>query len=464
MKLQNYVMATHLATGLLTGTAIVVAAVLEVTLGSMIFAGCIGCVAGMLLAFQLNSQLAQWMDVLERMTTSGDGSQFRTVGIHDLDSVGDRIRQVVQRWTEAAANSREQAKEVERLLQHIDRRSGGTARRGRHAAETLRNQLGSISSSATAELNQLLACTQDIERHAREISVGAEDQSDAVSKTTTYVEQMSNNIDSVAKNASAAQRAAVTTRDSASAALKLVRELIDGMSRIRTHVEASESKLRSLGDHSHEIGSIVETISNISSRTDMLALNASIESVRAGEHGRGFAVVAEEVRKLAEQAAQATREVAGLIDSIQLKTRESIALMAEERSEVEAEVSRVNAAGEALERISQISSESATQVGEITDATQLQLQLTQDVVLAMERIANVAKASRVRAEEACWTTNTLTKVAQRFDSSLSPLRDCGWSETAGEAGHAPVRATFPTSIEINSPSGFGPAAAEFSNQ
>ena len=174
---------------------------------------------------------------------------------------------------------------------------------------------------------------------------------------------------------------------------------MEGMERIRTHVGASESRLRALGEHSQEIGSIVETIGAISSRTDMLALNASIESVRAGEHGRGFAVVAEEVRKLAEQAAQATREVAGLIESIQLETQESVSPMVEERREVQ-----------------------TTQVGEITAATQLQLQLTTDVVLAMERIADVAKSSRARAEEACWTVNTLSKLAERFGTSLQPLR------------------------------------------
>ncbi len=307
-------------------------------------------------------------------------------------------------------------------MQRLNRRTiNGSRARGKVNSLALREQLSSIASAAAQELNRILACTKELERHTREIASGAEDQSDAVSKTTTYVEQMSANIDSVAKNANAAQRAAVTTRDSASEALKLVRELIEGMNRIRTHVEASESRLRSLGDHSQEISSIVEMIGSISSRTDMLALNASIESVRAGEHGRGFAVVAEEVRKLAEQAAQATREVAGLVESIQLETQESIALMAEEREEVEAEVSRVNAAGDALERISQISSDSATQVGEITQATQLQLQLTQDVVLAVERITDIARASRARAEEACWTTNTLTKLGQQFSAVASAV-------------------------------------------
>ena len=65
----------------------------------------------------------------------------------------------------------------------------------------------------------------------------------------------------------------------------------------------------------------------------------------------------------------------------------------------------------------------ATEVGEITNAAQLQLQLTRDVVLAVERISEVAKTSRARAEEACWTTNTLTKLLSQFNNVLAPLRD-----------------------------------------
>ena len=425
MKLHNVLISSHFVTGLLSAVlAVWISARFSMSVTLAWAAAITGSVAlgvGLMLTRRIVFGLAN----LEAAVSSGDSSHIQNTGLVDIDRVTNRLRAVIQRWGEAAATSREQSREIERMVKSLNRRSKESTRsRAQATGVQLREQLGSISAATTTELNQILECTREIGRRASEISSGASEQSDAVNKTTTYVEQMSVNIDSVAQNANAAQRAATTTRDSASEALKLVRELIDGMNCIRKHVEVSESRLRALGDHSQEIGSIVETIGAISSRTDMLALNASIESVRAGEHGRGFAVVAEEVRKLAEQAAQASREVGGLVESIQLETQESIALMAEEREEVEAEVSRVNAAGEALERISQVSADSASQVAEITQATQLQLQLTQEVVLAMERISDIARASRTRAEEACWTTNTLSKVAQQFDESLLPLREC----------------------------------------
>ncbi len=455
MKLHNLLMASHLATAV--GSGLVIGIVSQYASGppTWFVAATVVSLGGLCAGFALSSKLQGGVSILDRVLSANDVHSIQSTGIEELDRFGDRLVALMHRWLEAAGNSREQSREVEQLIQRLDRRSGRAAvARGQGWGLVLRQQLGDIAIAATTELNQILACAKDLERHTREIALGAQDQSDVVSKTTTYVEQMSGNIDSVAHNAGAAQQAAVSTRDSASAALKLVRELVGGMNRIRTHVEASESRLRSLGDHSQEIGSIVEMIGAISSRTDMLALNASIESVRAGEHGRGFAVVAEEVRKLAEQAAQATREVAGLIESIQLETQESIALMAEEREEVEAEVSRVNSAGDALERISQISSDSAAQVAEITQATQLQLQLTQDVVLAVERISDVARASRKRAEEAIWATKTLGKLAQQFDGSLRPLRECGPAgeelvppQTAFESNRRPLPLEDPRSIE-----------------
>ena len=447
MKLHHLLMLSHLVVGLISGGVAVGGAhfVDGPTVGAALAVA--GGLLGMVFGFLIASKVSTGILSLQRAMTSADGTQLISTGISELDATSDKLRSLVQRWSEAASTSREQTREVEQLIQRLNRRNGQSPRtRVKATGQLLRQQLNSISNAADSEVNQILSCTQEIERHTREISLGAQDQFDAVSKTTTYVEQMSDNIDTVTKNASAAQQAAATTRDAASAALKLVRELIDGMSRIRNHVEASESRLRSLGDHSHEIGSIVEMIGAISSRTDMLALNASIESVRAGEHGRGFAVVAEEVRKLAEQAAQATREVAGLIESIQLETQESIALMAEEREEVEAEVSRGNMAGEALEQISKVSSHSAEQVGEISQATLLQLQLTQDVVLAVERISNVARTSRRRAEEAILTTDSLTKMARQFAVSLQPLRDCSRDDltNGGDSGYIGYTDSQPT--------------------
>lgn len=372
---------------------------------------------------------------LERAVATGNGVDPPEAGIADFDVLTERIREYVSRWSDLATRSRAQSQETDELLSQINRRCGDVTEPGRGtAASQLRGLLASLTQTVDGDLRQILAFTGEIERQTREFVSGTEEQADGVSKTTTYIEQMSTNIDAVSDNASTAHEAAVGAREAATQALELIRELTRGMDRIRLQVEASEKKLRALGDRSHEIGSIVETIGTISARTDLLALNASIESVRAGEHGRGFAVVAEEVRKLAEQAAQATREVSGLVESVQLETQESIAVMGKERAQVEEEVRRVNAAGEALQQISRSSSDSATRVGEILRTAQGQLHLVQDVVVAVERVSEVTKATRSRADGLGWTARTLGKQTRHLHESVSPLRAC--SESPGDA---PIR-------------------------
>ena len=173
--------------------------------------------------------------------------------------------------------------------------------------------------------------------------------------------------------------------------LEQIRGVIEGMDRLRSQVEANASKARRLGERSVEIGSIVELIGEISSRTDMLALNATIESVRAGEHGRGFAVVAEEIRKLAERTAAATREIGTLIEAIQADAHESIRSLAGEQAEMELEARGVREAGSALERISRMAEGSARLVDGISHSANDQVISTQDLVAGMRRLSEVSR-------------------------------------------------------------------------
>lgn len=198
-----------------------------------------------------------------------------------------------------------------------------------------------------------------------------------------------------------------------------------------------------MSDPSREITAIVETISDIAARTDLLALNASIESIRAGEHGRGFAIVADEVRKLAEQASDATREISSLVDSMQLVTQESIRGIARQRDQVDNEVERAVSAQMSLQRICSLSENTAEHVRQITQSSTQQLHLAQDVVLAVEQISKIAKAHRGNAESANWTMKALSDSTPQFSNAVERLTSCGGTSAMESDGHNVSQAIAP---------------------
>ena len=124
------------------------------------------------------------------------------------------------------------------------------------------------------------------------------------------------------------------------------------MRSIATAVSDTSHTVSLLGEDSHRISQIVTVIDEIARKTNLLALNAAIEAARAGEQGRDFAVVAGEVRRLAESTAQATGEIAGMIQGIQDRTRTAIASMESGTGTVEQGVATTNQAGESLQHAS----------------------------------------------------------------------------------------------------------------
>lgn len=283
--------------------------------------------------------------------------------------------------------------------------------------ENIGDLLGSVQTAA-ARVN---GAAGGLKGSADTLAAGAATQAEQIGNTVGALQQMSENLQVVSLNADSANAAATEAADAAEMGHRAVREVVEGMERIRRSVQAGARKIKRLGERSMEISTILGTIQAISTQTDLLALNASIEAARAGEEGRGFTIVAEEVRKLSDRTGQAAKEIERLVAAMQNDTGEAVTGMEGQVAEVERESTTVAGAGQKLERIRHAITESAMLIGAINEASRAQAVGAAAVVEYMgevQAIAGQAEAGSAQTRQASGDleglAGELTSVVGRF--------------------------------------------------
>lgn len=383
-------------------------------LAFMILFGCSIGAPSAIAAFWLTRGLRQMESSLTNLDSEDSSS-----GLYELDETTRRLQTVLQRQRTLALN----VDELMRRLGHsVSHSTAGPD------SQLLTNAMGQIARSSARGVGNIMSLGEDIARGAHDANWGAQQQIRTIENAVSSVELLSRKIDIVSNDAGTANAAAKEAADCALSGIGLVKQLVRGMQDIRANVEFSEQKVTALGRQSEQISSIVETMGHISARTDMLALNASIEAVRAGQEGRGFAVVAEEVRKLAEGTAAASRNIAALVEAIQTGTQDTVSAMKEERHQVEEGIRRISEAGVTLEHISRSSIAAAERSRLISDGTLEQLQRTQEVVQAIQQVSTIASNIRDLSETIRHKTTDLAEAAQDLEEGLSPMYHYGESE------------------------------------
>ena len=341
-------------------------------------------------------------------------------GLVEFDTIATQWLKQANGQEDVEANFRQYMREVEAILSLLDRRNNGQV----PASVQLRAVLAGMGDSMGGMIGQVQQNVLEIGRCTQEIVAGAENQDNVVTKTGDFIAQLSSSIDTARQQANVVQMQLASNEQSIGDTLTVVQRLNRGVNRIRACSESTKKQVRSLYDPTRQIGTIVETISDVAARTDLLALNASIESIRAGEHGRGFAVVADEVRKLAEQTAQAAREIGVLADSVLTQTNDSIAVIAREQSEIDADTALVDELENSLSKIIESSSENAGRVAKVASEGDQQMQIAHNIAGTVEKLVDASKADRSRADHACWAMKSLAKTTIDLDSTIKRLRRC----------------------------------------
>jgi methyl-accepting chemotaxis protein len=418
LRSQIFFLLTHFVAGAVSACAFGVAQFLGDPRAFAI--GCTVSLISIVTAAMFSAwRLKRGLGAVESVLADYQNSENLRTGLMELDLLARHLAKNAQHWESIAANTRDQLGEFQTMMALLDRRG-----QGEPCSQQLRGALAGLGRLLHGHFVQLHQGASEIEDFAKSITDKSDSQGNAVIKTTSYIEQLSTTIDTYASNAAAAQTAFRRTLSSGATALQILNELNLGMKRLKLETESCEKKLKGLCDPARQISAIVETISEIAARTNLLALNAAIESIRAGEHGRGFALVADEVRNLADQATDATREISNLLDSMQLATQETIRGIEREREQVDVEVQRAASAEQALREIAELGRDTRS-IEQITECSSQQLQLAQGIILAIEQISGMAKANREKAESVSWTMKTLANVNPHVTQLIDRLRKYG---------------------------------------
>jgi twitching motility protein PilJ len=273
-----------------------------------------------------------------------------------------------------------------------------------YAIEALRELVTTINDSAI----QLEGATKQTQGAAAHMAKASSAQSRQISAASESMAEMAASIEEVSGNS---ERCADVARHSVDIAHKggdAVRRTIDGMNAIRETIQETSKRIKRLGESSQEIGNIVELINDLAEQTNILALNASIQASMAGEAGRGFAVVADEVQRLAERAANATKQIEVLVRTIQADTNEAVVSMERSTTDVVGGALLAENAGAALEEIEQVSNQIASLVQNISASARQQAMASGNISKNMQVVRELSSQA---AEGTTATSTSIAKLA-----------------------------------------------------
>ncbi|MEM8962936.1 MAG: methyl-accepting chemotaxis protein [Acidobacteriota bacterium] len=284
------------------------------------------------------------------------------------------------------------------------------------------DQLRQIIYSVQDTTLQVSSAATEVQATTEHLAEGSEAQAEQIVNASSAVDELALSIQQVSENATTAATVAEQATVNAQQGTSSVGQTITGMNAIRQQVQETSKRIKRLGESSQEIGEIVGLIGDIADRTSILALNASIQAAMAGEAGRGFAVVAEEVERLAERSAEATKRISGLIKTIQSETSEAVAAMEETTREVVSGSGLANEAGQALAEIEAVSNRLAEIIGSISMSANQQARGSESVARAMNEISDVTQQTAAGTKQAAVSIRNLAEMADDLRGSVSTFK------------------------------------------
>ncbi len=310
--------------------------------------------------------------------------------------------------------------------------SGDFTKRG----EVSNDILGNVIDAINLMVDNLVELLTDIKASANSVSVGSDvmtettkvivksskQQAMVSAKTRERVSQVSSSIQNMTNQANASAKAAVLTLRASQKGKEAVDSTLTGIQGIREEISSVAGHIASLKQRSNAISDVASSVSHISSQINLLALSAALEAAGAGEAGARFATVADEVRRLAEESANSSKQINTLIAEVRKDINAATVQVAKSSKKAEQGYEVASSAGVQLEEIAVISRQSARLAQNISKVTGVQVERVGQVdkaIAIMDRITQSSQHNVTQGQEAA---QQLKRLAEKLSTSLERFR------------------------------------------
>ena len=287
-----------------------------------------------------------------------------------------------------------------------------------YTIEELRVLVGRINDAA----GRVTTATGIAQHTSDELLDATRRQSVEIQDAGHSVLTMAGSMSKVSGDADESAQVALRSLAAAGKGAQVVQDSIKGMNEIREQIQETSKRIKRLGESSQEIGEIVELISDITEQTNVLALNAAIQAASAGDAGRGFTVVAEEVQRLAERSAEATKQIAAIVKTIQTDTHGAVSAMEESTRGVVEGAKLSDAAGQALAEIGEVSQNLAELIDNISQATREQAESATSVADKMQDILRITEQTTIGTQKTASAVGELAGLATELKGSVAGFK------------------------------------------